>query len=784
MVRDPQGRPVAGAELLLFREGSAGPLARAVAERGSFAFPSATSGAFLLEVSAEGFRRVSRPVTAGESAEITLELAGVDQRVLVTAEASAQTVDQVSKAASIIGADEIAERNEYSLAETLRDTPGLLIRNLGGPGQATSVRIRGLRADATAVLIDGMRFRDVATIQGDASGFLSTFNVISFDRVEVLRGSGSSLYGSHAVGGAINVVTDPGGGPLHGGVLMEGGSLGLLRGRATVSGGTRNDRLTYSAGLVHLNVLSGVDGNDRARSTGVQSFVRYALAPSTSISARLFGSDDFVQSNVSPSVSGIPAANIPSTGIIEAIAPSVEQVKASAAGLAFPPGNATYIPARDDPDSRRASRFWTGAFRLRQQIAPALDAQVGYQRVHTTRDFQNGPAGTGFQPLVSNKSSFQGDIDTADARINWRARPWFSVAAGYEFEREGYLNSDDNRMPGPSRLAVRTEAGQHSHAAYFANQIALADRRLQISLSGRAQGFGIDRPRFVYSGTAAAYDNAAVITPPRALTGDAAVSYFLARSGTKLRAHGGNSYRAPGLYERFGSGFYYDSISNAVIFSPYGDPRLAPDRYNSIDAGIDQYLFRDRLRLSATWFYTRIVQITQFDSSASAVVFATDPFHRFSGYYNGAGGTSRGLETTAELRPDRSTLLRASYAYVNADTDQDAAVRGFFGALSVPAHSFTAFAHRQLGRKASLTVDLYRSSSYYNALFAGVRSRAYHFGGVTKIDAVAARTLRSGEKYSLEWYAKVENLLNQRFFENGFQGPRATALTGLRVAFR
>lgn len=66
-----------------------------------------------------------------------------------------------------------------------------------------------------AVLIDGQRFRDAAAPQGDASGFLEDLIVTDVSRVEVLRGSGSSLYGTNAIGGVINLVTDEGGGPFH-----------------------------------------------------------------------------------------------------------------------------------------------------------------------------------------------------------------------------------------------------------------------------------------------------------------------------------------------------------------------------------------------------------------------------------------------------------------------------------------------------------------------------------------------------------------------------------------
>ena len=783
-VRDPQGKLVDGAELALYREGSASQLARTRSVQGAFTFEGSTPGRYLIEVTAAGFRTASVTAGDGRAVEVTLDIAGVDQRVFVTAEGTAQTIDQVSKAASIIGSEEIEQRDEYSLSETLRDTPGLLVRNLGGPGQSTTVRMRGLRADATAVLIDGLRFRDSATTQADSSSFISALNVIQVDRVEVLRGSGSSLYGTNAVGGTVNVVSDAGGGPLHGGIQMEGGSLGLLRGRATMAGGLWQDRLAFSAGLLHLNVMSGVDGDDRARSSGVQSFARYALTPKFSLMGRLLLSDDFVQPNLSPTATGLPAGNIPATTIVDAIALPQDQLRRSEAGLPIVPGNATFIPSRNDPDNRRASRFWSGALIARHAFSPIADWQVSYQRVHTDRTFQNGPAGAGTQPRVSNISRFRGDIETVDSRLNWRPKAWYSLSGGYEFEDEDYFNLDNNRLPAPGTVSTRTITGQKSHAAYFANQISTLSQRLQISMSGRMQAFRLGDPTFVYEGAADPYSALATTAPPRALTGDVALSYFVPESGTKLRTHVGNSYRAPGLYERYGSGFFYNATTNAVSFTPYGDPRLAPDRYNSVDAGVDQYLFHDRLRLSGTWFYTRIVQLTQFDSAGNAIRPGFDPFGRTSGYFNGAGGISRGMEFTAEARPLRGTFFRGSYSYVNADTDQDSAVRGFFGALSVPPHTVNAMMNQRVSRRGSVTVDLYHSSDYYNSLSAGGRARAYHYSGATKTDVVFDWEIRSGEKQTWKWYAKVDNVLNQRYYENGFRAPRATLITGLRAQFR
>ena len=256
------------------------------------------------------------------------------------------------------------------------------------------------------------------------------------------------------------------------------------------------------------------------------------------------------------------------------------------------------------------------------------------------------------------------------------------------------------------------------------------------------------------------------------------------KSGTKLRAHGGNSYRAPSLYERVGSGFFFNPTTAVVAFTPYGDPRLSPDRYNSFDAGVDQYFAANKVRLSATYFYTRIVQITQFDSSAVVVSARTDPFGRTSGYFNGAGGISRGAELSAEAHPFRSTILNTSYTYTNSNTDQDVTVRGFFKAFTIVPHMFTFMVNQQLGKKTSVTVDLYQASSYFNSLFAAGRSRAYQYPSLTKLDAVVSHVLWTRESQKLSLYGKLDNLLNREYYENGFRSPKLTGVVGMKLNFR
>jgi vitamin B12 transporter len=302
---------------------------------------------------------------------------------------------------------------------------------------------------------------------------------------------------------------------------------------------------------------------------------------------------------------------------------------------------------------------------------------------------------------------------------------------------------------------------------------------LQVSLSGRAQVFELSSPNFQFSGTANPYTNLS-LSVPHALTGDASIAYLLPRSNTKLRAHAGNSFRAPALYERFGAGFYNNPSNGSVIFTPYGDPRLAPDRYNSFDAGIDQYFFGTRLRVSATMFYIRIAQLISFDSNG-VVNPATDPFGRSSGYINGAGGISRGAEVSAEARPARSLTLSAAYTYTNADTDQANSVPGFYRVFDTPRHMVTMVATKEWSKRFLTTVSLFHYSNYFDPSVGYLQ--AYEFPGFTKANLTASYRVWEREKKSARVYAKVDNLFNQTYYVAGFLAPRVTFVTGIGYSF-
>ena len=785
-ITDAQGAAVPGAVVRLSRED--GTVARAAVTdgAGTYRVAEVPAGVFVVEIGKPGFRRRTEVVTvspgSGVRLDVQLEVAGIDDSVVVTAAGIPQVTQETSKAITIIDAQDMQARNEFTLSEIVRFTPGVQVRNSGGPGQLTSMRIRGLRPDATAILVDGMRFRDASTIQADATSFLSTLNVIAADRVEVLRGSGSSLYGTNAVGGVVNIVTRPGGGALRGEGQVEGGSLGHVRTRGSLGGGALNDRLRFSAGLLQFNLLDGLDGNDSTRSTGAHGMLQYDATPTSNLMVRVNGSNDRVQTNTSPTASGIPAANIPQTIIVNAVPVAKDQIALSDGGLPFQIGGATFFPGRDDPDSLRTSAFHTTALRFRHSGWSAMSWQASYQRVHTGRVFTNGVLGRGFQPSALSFTHIVGAIDTADVRAFMAPRSWVNLTAGYEFEREHFHDQQDNNLPASARTQTETRMSQDANAVFASAQFALLDRQLQLAVSGRAQQFRLSNPRLTAVGAVSPYDGVAVALPPSALTGDLSAAYFVAASDTKLRLHGGNAYRAPAMYERFGGGFDTDPVTGRVGFTAYGDPRLEPDRYRTIDAGIDQYLFRSRLLVSATTFYNQVTSLTAFDFSGG-IRPETDPYRRSLGYLNSSGGFSRGVEVALDARPASSLRLSGGYTYTRSETAQDITVPGFFLVPGVFAHVATLVVTNRWSHRLDTTFDLFHGGASYGSFFAAGRSRAFKYPGFTLAAVVAGYRFVDHPRVPVRAYIKVDNLFDETYYEIGWRNPGRTVIAGLSVGF-
>jgi iron complex outermembrane receptor protein len=780
-VTDPQGAGVAGASVTLrARERTQLRFSTTTDAAGAYRFERLAAGAYLVETEAEGFapaapREVRVERNASATLDVRLEVAGVSAEVVVTAADSPQTVDEVSKAVTVVSRREMEERDEATIADALRTVPGLRVQQLGGPGALTSIKTRGLRSQDTSLLIDGLRFRDPTAPQGDASGFLSDFVVADTGRVEILRGSGSSLYGTNAIGGVVNVVTEEGGGPFHGQLFAEGGGLGYARGRVQFAGSAGEaERVVYSAALSYMNVARGVDRDDATRNTTGQGRVLFRLTPTASLSARVYASDTFAQLNEEPQTVGA----LPATGIVDARAVSLAELRRYESGTGvnlLNVGTATFLPGANDADNSRTGRFFSGALTFAQRPTEAFGYALTYHGLSTRRSFSDGPAVPGdpsdffFEPQGSTRNNFDGSVHTLSARTDFRLGRHNFINAGYEFEQESYLNrSFDVSAAGDSSVDV----SERSNTFFIQDQLRFLGERLQLSAAFRAQTFSLAAPRFTPT-AGAPYAGLAFDAPPNAYTGDGSIAYLFRRAGTKLRAHVGNGYRKPALFERFGTFF-----SSFFGFSTLGDPRLAPERSIAFDAGVDQSLAGNRVRLSATYFYTRLQEVVGFGDTPD------DPFGRFGGFVNTGGGLARGMELSATFAPARSLDLFASYTFTNSDQRRPQ-IENILRSLAIADHQFTLVATGRIGQRIAVNFDLVASSNYLAPIFDNrtFRTRAYRFDGIFKADLTAGYTLPLSDLRRVRFFGKIENLFDREYYENGFRTPGINARAGASLNF-
>ena len=171
------------------------------------------------------------------------------EEISVTANLEDTPMEEVASSVTIITREEIEKKKAVTVLELLRDVPGVDVVQNGGPGQVGSVMIRGANSEYTMVLIDGVRVNDPMSPGG---GFdFGNLPVNNIERIEILRGPQSTLYGSDAMSGVINIVTRKGSEQTDAFFSLEGGSFSSIRGAAGASGGY--EKMDFSLGLSYLD---------------------------------------------------------------------------------------------------------------------------------------------------------------------------------------------------------------------------------------------------------------------------------------------------------------------------------------------------------------------------------------------------------------------------------------------------------------------------------------------------------------------------------------------------
>jgi vitamin B12 transporter len=150
-------------------------------------------------------------------------------------------LEQIGSAVTVVTGAQLQAQQVRHAADALRSLPGVAVSRTGSPASTTQVRIRGAEGNHTLVLIDGIDAGDTAIGEFDFASLLAE----DIERIEIIRGPQSGLYGSKAIGGVINIVTKTGKGPFTASVRAEGGSLGTHDVSGRVSGG--NDRAWFYA---------------------------------------------------------------------------------------------------------------------------------------------------------------------------------------------------------------------------------------------------------------------------------------------------------------------------------------------------------------------------------------------------------------------------------------------------------------------------------------------------------------------------------------------------------
>ena len=277
-VVDPDGHPVPGARVLLVASAT---VVRSTASdaRGEFTLETPDSGRYEVRVALDGFRagvvRVEGSAAPRDIGAVKLDVSAVAESLVVSASQVEMPLSRVSSAVTVITGAELEARQIATVADALRQVPGMTVARSGGPGALTAVYPRGGESDYTLVFLDDIQLN--AFGGGFDFAHLSTANV---DRIEIVRGPQSALYGSNAIGAVVRVVTRGGAapGPAHGTVSLEGGSFATSRAAASSSGsaggwfwGAGADRLATSGFNGRTTTAGQRVENDRYERTEAMS---------------------------------------------------------------------------------------------------------------------------------------------------------------------------------------------------------------------------------------------------------------------------------------------------------------------------------------------------------------------------------------------------------------------------------------------------------------------------------------------------------------------------------
>ena len=554
-VIDSRSAAVAGAELLLVRGGSS----RAVSNQNTGADGSAvvsipSSGEYRLRVLAPGFApaEVALP-SAGSTLEIQLHVATTQETVVVTATRTLVQEQETAASVGVADREQLTMTQPFAVSDALRFLPGVVVATAGQRGGIASLFVRGGDSRYNKVIIDGAPIND--------PGGTFDFGVVPLyeaERMELLRGSESTLYGSDAMTSVVQVWTRTGSTRVPqlelGG---DGGNFSTAHGYGSLAGA----RGRFDFNIFGDQFNSGGEGINNTYSNSAEG-ANVGIGVSNGVVLRVRAR----HFNSSTGVSGEWEFNGD-----RLLAPDIDQ-HAHQNNLL---GSADLLISGHSHWQHRLTGFEYHGQRINQDNVPDRGCDVAAFNFFDCyfRDTANvNRAGFGYQ----------GDYTPLS---------WAQTTLGYEFEDENgafntaFLTTDVNGNPmiGPEF----TRGVRLNHAVYGQQRVT----RGRISIVGGA--------RFIHNDS---FGNRVV---PR-IAGTVDVlrgGWWL--SGTRLRGSYTRGIKEPRFEESFG-------ISG--IFPTNPNPNLKPEENRAFEAGIEQKLFDSRYAVSAVYFHNLFREQIEFTS--------------------------------------------------------------------------------------------------------------------------------------------------------------------------
>ncbi len=564
---------------------------------------------------------------------LAIALAAVEQAptIIVTAERGESELWNAPQSVSVVESDAIDRRGGGSeTVDWFRELPGVgVFKKYGGyDGNVPDVRIRGLDSAYTQMVIDGIPFNDPVAINGEVN--LSFLAPAGVERVELLRGSQSGLYGSRAIGGVAGVRT-----------LRP---TAMHQAEASASYGS----FATMQGTVQATGPIGAKAGYAVAVEGMQTDGFTTLTPDAEGSPDGYEADALSRTSYSARLEAQPLAG--ASVYAAAMGSKVEQDYDDGYHAGWP--SYAYLPevSADDPIAGNqvvSNRFAAGGTFKGERLRLSADAAwTGSERENTTIYGSNYFGGVVPDPVLVE---YRGRETFLSATAGWRADHGLEVMVGSDarFQQAsqhrsdvGGLWSDDDRIVG----AFVQATWSHERC-----ELGVVGRQDQISDYGSQQ------------------------------SGRASGAVFFAERTLKLRGSLSNGYRSPSLYERFGT-------DSALFYE--GNPDLKVESSRSYELGAD-WLFLESVDLSATWFRTDFEDKISWDFPPfpqPSTMQNLDGRSESSGVEIGAGITdisSSGIDvagdytglTTADPRGDEFAFAPNHRGGVRVTATQQAAAR-------------------------------------------------------------------------------------------------------------